>query len=133
MTTAATIFVVYGTLSLAVGFMLGIPLSQVRMQQPEAPRHLVTAHLAAIIQGGVHLALSRAVDLANLPAWLETTAALLLAVGSALFVAGAVANWRQGVGDHFAQRSLGWKLLSASSVGHVPGIGIVLVGVLLGM
>lgn len=129
MTTAQTILVVYGTFSLTVGFLLGIPLSQVRMQAPAAPRHLVTAHLAAIIQGAVHLGLTVAVAQSTLTAWLETTAAILLAAGSALFVAGAIANWRQGIGDHFAARSLGWKLLAASSGGHVTGIAIVLVGV----
>lgn len=131
MDAAGAIFVVYGTVSLTVGFLLGIPLSQVRMRQPEAPRHLVTAHLAAVIQGAVHLSLSIAIGFASMPAWLETTAAILLVTGSALFVAGAVANWRQDIGDHFAARSLGWKLLAASSGGHLPGITILLAGVLL--
>lgn len=133
MTTAQTILLVYGTASLTAGFLLGIPLSRVRMQEPVAPRHLVTAHLSAIIQGAVHLGLSFALGFASLPDWMATTAALLLAAGSALFVAGAVANWRQQVGDHFAARSTGWKLLSASSVGHVPGILIVLAGVVLAL
>lgn len=131
MTTAQTMFVVYGTVSLSVGFLLGIPLSQVRMRAPEAPRHLVTAHLSAIIQGAVHLGLSIAITFATLSPWLETTAATLTIVGSALFVAGAVVNWRQGIDDHFAARSLGWKLLAASSAGHVPGMAIILVGVLI--
>lgn len=133
MATAEKILVVYGTLSLVGGFLLGIPLSQVRMHAAEAPRHLVTAHLSAIIQGAVHLGLSVAVGFASMPAPLETTAALLLVAGSAMFVAGAVANWRQGVGDHFAARSLGWKLLAASSAGHLPGIALIAIGVLLAL
>lgn len=120
-------------LSLGYGFVLGVPISQVRMQAPEAPRHLMVAHLSAIIQGGVHLALSVALVLSTLTPWLETTAALMLVSGSALFVAGATANWRQQVGDHFAERSLGWKLLAASSFGHLAGITIVIVGVLSGV
>lgn len=131
LSTATTILVVYGTLSLTAGFLLGIPLSQVRMQVPEAPRHLVTAHLSAIIQGAVHLTLSIPVAFATLPPWLETTAAVFLVAGSALFVAGAVTNWRQRVGDHFAERSLGWKLLAVSSFGHLSGIAIILTGVVL--
>ncbi|MBW3537551.1 MAG: hypothetical protein KY395_07270 [Actinobacteria bacterium] len=130
METAEKILVAYGTLSLTVGFLLGLPLSQARDQAPVAPRHLVTAHLSAIIQGAVHLGLSVAVAFSSLTAWLETTAAGLLAAGSALFVAGAVANWRQDIGDHFAVRSLGWKLLAASSAGHLPGVAIVFIGVL---
>ena len=127
--TAQKILIVYGTLSLAYGFALGIPISQARMRSPEASRHLVTAHLSAIIQGAVHLGLSVALGFAELTAWLATVSALLLVTGSALFVAGATTNWLQGVGDHFAVRSLGWKLLSASSIGHLTGIAVVLAGV----
>ena len=117
MDTAQKILVVYGTLSLGYGFALGIPLSRARMRSPEAPRSLVVAHLSAIIQGAVHLGLSAALDLSHLTAWLETASAVLLVTGSALFVAGATVNWLQGVGDHFKERSLGWKLFAASSVG----------------
>jgi hypothetical protein len=131
--TAQKILVVYGTLSLGYGFALGIPISQARMGAPEAPRHLVVAHLSAIIQGAVHLGLSIALGVSQLTAWLETASALLLVTGSALFVAGATANWLQGVGDHFAERSIGWKLLAASSVGHITGITIVVAGVVTGV
>jgi hypothetical protein len=126
---AQKILVVYGTLSLGYGFVLGIPISQARMRAPEASRHLVIAHLSAIIQGAVHLGLSVALGLSQLTAWLETAGALLLIAGSALFVAGGTTNWLQGVGDHFAERSLGWKLFAVSSVGHLTGITVVIVGV----
>ncbi|TML85712.1 MAG: hypothetical protein E6G06_21795 [Actinobacteria bacterium] len=129
MDTAQKILVVYGTLSLGYGFVLGIPISQSRMRSPEASRHLVIAHLSAIIQGAVHFGLSVALGLSQLTAWLETASALLLITGSALFVAGGTTNWLQGVGDHFAERSLGWKLFAASSIGHLSGISIVIVGV----
>lgn len=128
--TAQKILVVYGTLSIGYGFALGIPISQARMGSPEASRHLVIAHLSAIIQGAVHLGLSLALGLSQLTAWLETAAALFLVTGSALFVAGATANWLQGVGDHFAERSLGWKLLSASGPAHLSGMAIVTAGVI---
>lgn len=128
--TSQRILVIYGTLSLAFGFSLGLALSNQRTQSPVASRHLLTAHLSAIIQGAVHLGLSIALGFATLTAWVETTAAVLLVVGSALFVAGATANWLQDVGDHFAERSLGWKLLAASSGGHLTGISIVLFGVI---
>ncbi len=130
MSTAQTILIVYGTVSLAFGFALGLPLSSVRTQRSEAPRHLTVAHLSAIIQGGVHLALSVAFGFAAMTAWLATLSAALLVVGSALFVLGATANWIQHVGDHFAERSLGWKLLAASGPPHLSGIAIVAVGVL---
>ncbi|MBA3302276.1 MAG: hypothetical protein H0U26_00215 [Acidimicrobiia bacterium] len=133
MDTAQKILVTYGTLSLGYGFALGIPMSQARMRSPEASRHLVIAHLSAIIQGAVHLGLSVALGLSQLTPWLESASALLLTTGSALFVAGATANWLQGAGDHFAERSLGWKLLSASSVGHITGIILVIAGVVIGL
>jgi len=127
--TAQKILVVYGTVSLGYGFALGIPISQARMRTPEAPRHLVTAHLSAIIQGAVHLGLSIALALSQFTAWVESASALLLVAGSALFVAGATANWLQGVDDHFATRSLGLKLLAASSIGHITGVTVVIAGV----
>lgn len=129
-TTAQRILVAYGAVSLGFGFALGVPISRIRTGAPQAPRHLVTAHLSAIVQGAVHLALVIAVAVSTLTAWVETSAAALLVAGSALFVSGATANWLQGVGDHFAARSLGWKLLAASAFGHLPGMAIVVAGVL---
>jgi hypothetical protein len=129
MEPAAQILTIYGVLSLAYGFVLGLPLGAVRMGAAAAPRHLVTAHLAAIIQGAVHLGLTVAVGLATLPEWLEVLGALLLVGGSCLFVSGATLNWLHKVGDHFAERSWGWRLLSASGPLHLTGIVIFVVGV----
>jgi hypothetical protein len=58
---------------------------------------------------------------------------LVALTGSALFVAGGTTNWLQGVGDHFAERSLGWKLFAASSIGHLSGISMVIPGVIVGL
>ncbi len=107
MTTAQQILVVYGTLSVTYGMALGLPLSGVRMTQPVGPRHLVTAHLAALMQGAMHLGLSVAVGFATLTPWALTVAAVALVSGSALFVGGVTANWLMKVGDHFAVRSPG--------------------------
>jgi len=49
--------------------------------------------------------------------------------GSALFVAGATANWLMKVDDHFAARSRGWYLLSVSGPLHLAGATVVLAGV----
>jgi hypothetical protein len=46
---AQKILITYGVVSLTYGFLPGLPISKVRTKAPEAPRHLVTAHLAAII------------------------------------------------------------------------------------
>ena len=64
-----------------------------------------------------------------MPRPIETAAPVLLVAGSSLFVGGAVANWLHNVEDHFAVRSLGWKLLPLSSVGHLGGLSTVAAGV----
>ena len=132
METSGEVLLVGGCVSLTYGFLLGIPLSATRMRSPVASRHLVTAHLAAIVQGAILVALSSAMHESDLPSGLETLAASALVAGAVLFVAGAVANWLQAVGDHFAARSLGWKLLAASGPINVIAIVIVLVGIVRG-
>jgi hypothetical protein len=129
MSTAQKIVLVYGTLSLLYGMALGIPLSRVRMGQPTAPRHLVTAHLSALIQGSMYLGLSVAIGFANFTPWVLTVSAITLVCGSALFVAGATANWLMNIGDHFAARSQGWYLLAASGPLHLSGAVVVFAGV----
>lgn len=129
MNTAQRILLVYGTLSIVYGMTLGLPLSGCRMSHPTGPRHLVTAHLSALMQGAMHLGLSVAVGFATLTPWVLTASAVALVCGSALFVAGATANWLMKVGDHFAERSRGWYLLSASGPLHLAGALVILVGV----
>jgi hypothetical protein len=129
MSTAQRIVLVYGTLSIAYGMMLGIPLSRIRMSRPTAPRHLVTAHLSALIQGSMYLGLSVAVGFATFTPWVLTASVIALVCGSALFVGGATTNWLMNVGDHFAARSQGWYLLSASGPLHIAGALVILAGV----
>jgi hypothetical protein len=132
METAQQVLIVYGTLSITYGMLLGIPLTNVRMSAPAAPRHLVVAHLSALMQGPLHISLAFALGLSSLSSWMETSAAMLLVGGSSLFVAGATANWRQGIGDHFAARSPGWYLLAASGGPHLVGASVILGGVSVG-
>ncbi len=129
MSTAQRILLVYGSLSVVYGMTLGLPLSGIRMSQPTGPRHLVTAHLSALMQGSMHLGLSVAVGFATFTSWLLTASAVALVCGSALFVTGVTANWLMKVDDHFAARSPGWYLLSASGPLHLAGAVVVLAGV----
>lgn len=129
MTTAQRILLLYGSLSIVFGMALGLPLSGIRMSDPIGPRHLVTAHLSALMQGSMHLGLSVAVGFASTTAWVLTASAISLVGGSVLFVAGATANWLMKVGDHFAERSGGWYLLSASGPLHLVGALVILVSV----
>ena len=129
MGTAEKVLIVGGVSILSYGFLLGIPLSMIRMKSPQAPRYLITAHLAAIIQGALLLGLSRATQLSDLSPTLETTAAALFVVGVSFFVVGATLDWLQNIGDHFAERSLGWKLLAISGPINISAAAIFLVGV----
>lgn len=129
MSTAQRVLLVYGSLSIAYGMTLGLPLSRIRMSHPTGPRHLITAHLAALMQGSMHLGLSVAVGFARFTPWVLTASAIALVSGSALFVGGVTANWRMNVGDHFAERSPGWYLLSASGPLHLAGALVILAGV----
>lgn len=133
MDTSAKVLIVGGSISLMYGFLLGLPLTMARMTAPAASRHLVTAHLAAIIQGATLLALSSVMGFSDLPDTIETVAAALLVGGAMLFVAGAIANWRQNVDDHFAVRSVGWRLFSVSGPLNLVGAALVLIGVLRGL
>jgi hypothetical protein len=95
MDTAQRIIVVYGISTLGYGFALGIPMSQTRMRSPQALRHLAVAHLAANHPGWRPSRPFRRPGLSQLTAWLESASALLLVMGSAIFVAGESVNWLQ--------------------------------------
>lgn len=133
MDVSSKVLIVGGTVSLFYGFLLGFPLTAARMSAPTASRHLVTAHLSAIIQGATLVALSSAMTFSDLPKDIETAAAVLLVAGAVLFVAGAITNWRQDIDDHFAVRSVGWRLFAVSGPVNVAGAATLLVGVLRGI
>lgn len=133
MTTAQNILLVYGVIILTYGFLLGIPLAVVRAEQPQASRHLVTAHLSGLIQAGIHLGLAFAVGTADLTPWLATTAAILVVLGSGLEVTGGTINWLQSTGDQFAEKSLGFRISALSGPPAITGAVIVAVGVIRGL
>lgn len=129
MDTATRLLIVGGTSVLALGFLLGIPMAAARSKAPRAPRYLFAAHLAAIIQGGVLLALTIAIGFSTLPGGIEVTAALLLIGGVVFFDLGLVLNWLQGVKDAFGENSLGNKVSAVGTPLILVGTGIVLFGV----
>jgi len=132
-TTAQKILIISGAITVLYGMVLGVPLAGIRGRQPVAPRALVNAHLSALIQGAVQLGFAVAVGFADLTPWLATAGAALLAVGSLLETAGGTANWRQGVTDQFAQRSIGWRLNATSGPLSIAGAAIVAVGAVLAL
>lgn len=118
---------------LAFGLLVGIPMAVARSKAPRAPRYLLAAHLAAIIQGGMLLALTIAVGFSTLGTGAETTAAILLVGGVALFDLGLVLNWLQGVQDAFGEGSLGNKVSAAGTPLVLVGTGILFYGVVAAM
>lgn len=130
MTTAQSIFAVYGVFVLAYGFVLGVPLAASRMKAPRAPRHLVTTHLSAIIQGAVHLGLASIAGFFVLEAGWANAAAWLIVAASVFEIVGGTLNWLTGTGDQFAEKSLGFRFNSLVGPPAILGIVIVAIGVI---
>lgn len=133
MDAATRILLVGGMSVLAFGLLLGIPMAVARSKASRAPRYLFAAHLAAIIQGGLLLALTIAVDVSPLPPGVETAAASLLVGGVVLFDLGLAFNWLQRVQDAFAEKSLGNKVSALGTPLVLVGTGIVFFGVVAGL
>ncbi|MDX1641825.1 MAG: hypothetical protein R3220_09000 [Balneolaceae bacterium] len=130
MFNAFQILIIGGMLILTYGFLLGIPMAMAREKTPRAPRYLVAAHLAALIQGGMLLALTIAIDFSKLPSWIETVIASLFVGGVTLFDVGLTLNWLQNVKDAFAEKSIGYKVSSAGIPLILISAGTLLYGVL---
>lgn len=128
-TTATELLVVGGTSVLMLGFLLGIPMAAARSEAPRAPRYLFAAHLAAIIQGGLLLALTIAFHFSVLSLWIETVAASLLLLGVVAFDLGLVVDWLQGVEDAFGESSLRNKVSTVGAPLILGGGAIVLFAV----
>lgn len=133
MDTATRILIVGGMFVLAFGLLLGIPMALARKEAPRAPRYLMAAHLAAIIQGGLLLALTVAVGFSPLSSGLETTAAALLVGGVVLFDLGLALDWLQGIEDAFEEKSLGNRVSAIGTPLVLVGAGILCYGVVAGL
>ena len=133
MTTATRVLVVGGMAVLMFGFLLGIAMAVARSKAPQAPRYLFATHLAAIIQGGVLLALTVAVSFSTLSDNLETAAVSVLLAGVVLFDLGLATNWLQGVRDGFGEKSIGNKVSAAGTPLVLIGTGCLLYGVITGV
>lgn len=130
MQTANQVLIVGGVSILFFGMLLGIPMIVTRSRQARAPRYLFAAHLASIMQGTVLLAMSIAVGFSTLSSGIETTAAVLLLAGMALFNLGLVFNWLQGAVDAFKENTIGNKVSGLGTPLVLGGGGIVLFGVI---
>lgn len=129
MSTAQQWFIAYGALITAVGFGLGGILGMVRMQHPAA-RNLATAHVETLMQAGLHLGLAFAIGAVGFDSTAATWGAALLVIGSAMQATGVTLNWLTKTGDQFAERSPGFMLNSTSTFVAMPGMIIIVIGIL---
>jgi hypothetical protein len=130
MDNATQILIIGGMLVLSFGLILGIPMAMARGKASRAPRYLFAAHLAAIIQGGMLLALTIAVGYSELSATWETVAASFLTGGVVLFDLGLTIDWLKDIKDAFAEKSIGNKVSSVGTPFVLIGTGIILFGVI---
>ena len=133
METAAKVLIVGGVLNLGYGAITGLIISGIRSRSPEVPRFLTLAHIGPLMQGPMLLGLAVATSLSSLAGGVETPAAWLLVAGSAGIGGGDTLNWLAGVGDAFAERSVGFISQAAGGVLTAVGIAILIVGVLKGL
>jgi|GEM_PF-1870740 len=130
MDNANQILIIGGMFILTYGFLLGIPMALAREKASRAPRYLLAAHLAALIQGGMLLALTIAFNFSMLASWIETIAASLFVGGVVLFDLGLTLNWLQCVEDAFGEKSIGYKISSAGTPLILISAGILVYAVL---
>lgn len=130
MDNATQILIIGGMFILTYGFLLGIPMAMAREKASRAPRYLMAAHLASLIQGGMLLALTIAFDFSTLIPWVETIVASLFLGGVILFDLGLTLNWLQKVEDSFGEKSLGYKVSSAGTPLVLISAGFIMYGVL---
>jgi hypothetical protein len=134
MPTASKILIVAGMINLLVGALSGIPMAIVRQGgAAEVPRYLTMVHLGGLMHGPLLIAVAFALTISTLAAWIATSAAVILAVASGLLVAKDTLNWRQGIRDEFAERSLGLTLGNVFGPLHILGLVIATACVLSGL
>jgi hypothetical protein len=130
MEPAVKILITGGTVAIAVALLLGFDLGRRRQKQPAADVHgWLTAHEVVLMQGFMQFGLSLAALMSRLNQGLESTAAWLIVGAATSSFLGQIVNASQRVTDQFAQHSLGLRLNQLQSALLVPGVGILLYGV----
>jgi hypothetical protein len=125
MSTAGKILIVAGMINLLVGGLSGIPMGLLRQQgAPVVPKYLTMVHLGGIMHGPLLLGVGFALTISTLTPWIDTAAAVTLAVASGLLIIKDTINWRQGVQDEFAEQSLGLKFGQVFGPLHILGLGL---------
>lgn len=132
--TSSKILIVAGMANLLAGAVSGIPMGLQRQSGAEAvPKYLTMVHLAGLMNGPILISVGFALTISTLSPWIDTTAALVLAIASLLLLAKDTLNWRQGITDEFAQHSLGLRLGQLFGPLEIFGLLIASAGVLSGI
>lgn len=132
--TATKILLVAGMANLLVGALSGVPMGLIRQRgAAEVPKYLTMVHLAGLMHGPILIGVGFALTISTLTPWVDTTAAIMLAVASGLLLIKDTLNWRQGVTDEFAARSAGLRIGQLFGPVHIVGLCIASVGVLSGV
>ena len=88
MDTASKILIVAGMANLMVGALSGIPMGLMRQGGAEVvPKYLTMVHLGALMNGPILISVAFALTTSTLSPWIDTTAAGLLALASAILLA----------------------------------------------
>jgi hypothetical protein len=132
--TATKILLVAGMANLLVGGLSGIPMGLLRQRgATEVPKYLTMVHLAGLMHGPILIAIAFAMTISTLSAWVNTAAAVILAVASGLLIAKDTLNWRQHVHDEFAEHSAGLRLGQVFGPLHIIGLAMATAAVLSGL
>ena len=130
MSTAQNLLVAYGLLVLSYGLLLGVPLAIARSSEPQASRHLVTAHLSGLMQGPITFGLAFAIGTVSFDSALAVVAACLVTAGFLAETLGGTVNWLRGTGDQFEEKGAGFRLNTLTGPLAIPGTLIITVAVL---
>jgi len=132
--TSSRILVVAGMVNLLVGAISGVPMGLLRQHGAETvPKYLTMVHLGGLMNGPILIAVGFSLGMSRLTPWIDTTAAVVLAVASVVLIAKDAINWRQGITDEFAQHSLGLKLGWLFGPLETIGLALATAAVLSGM
>lgn len=130
---AAKVLVVGGVVELWVGVITGIFMGRIRQTEPEVPKYLNLAHVGGFMAAPILFGLIFALGLSDLGETAEATAAWAVVLSAWLLAVKDLHNWRTGVADEFAERSLGFRLGVISSILLTAGLAILTVGVVSGL
>jgi len=126
------ILIVGGVAAILLSLLVGLQIARTRRAGSSAAdvHAWLVAHQTILFQGFMLLGLAFALVFADLGSSLKTVAASLLVAGSASSAIASISNAAQRVTDQFAQRSFGLQMNTVQAVLLLPGVVIVLVGVI---